>query len=558
MPPLPRLKLPILQELERELRYAPPEALRRDIARVEGLMSDLDAATTYPDEWVVFRVTGYRREHMGGGMSAGRTLLADLSVFLERLCDAAGLTIAEHEAMGKDVLSVDQLCVEWSVSRKTLDRWRRQGLAARRVRDAQSRSRLLFTRVHVEAFAARHSDELRHAAAFSRMDEATERRVLAQAARYRRCLGMSLNAAAERLAERHGRSHETIRQVLRKHEEAEGVIKPPPPINSRRREVIYRSWRLGIDPVAMSKKYGRTTSAIRRAILLARAHRLRDLAERDELSAPVGPTFRRVDAPDVLLASVPVRSGLAQPAPIDLLDLITFARQRQPAIGVEERSRLIAYHYLRWTAGNSIRELNRLHPAAEIVDRVETDLRWAARLKAELIRPQLFLIVETLELRLEQRLTELSPVLAMAHLRRALARATGAIDTVDPFKNARVAAAVGLEVDRGIAAWLKAHPAVRASERRASPILVRGTPFPDWTRTVASWQSWLEPDARVRAGASAAAMPTIEGRFLGRRFGWDGGPPATLHALSKEFEIAPTVVGRFERRAIRTACTMGL
>jgi RNA polymerase primary sigma factor len=560
MPPLPRLKLPVLRELERELRFAPPDALRRDIARVESLLGDLDPQTTYPDEWVVFRVTGYRREETSegaaGGSSSGSALLGDLSVFLERLCDAAGLTLGEHEAASIRVYSVDELCARWRVSRKTLDRWRRRGLSARRVRDERGRSRLLFVHAHVEAFAARYANELRRAAAFTRLDEAAERRIVSQAARYRRCLGLSLNAAAERLAKRHGRSHEAIRQVLRRHERDTPIFREEPPIDARARLVLYRAWRAGVDPATMARKYKRTTSAIRRAILLVRAERLRDLAEQGKLHAPVGPTFRRADAADVLLAPAPVRTGLAKPVPTDLFDMLETARRRQPVVGVEERSRLVAYHFLRWSSVHAIAGLDRLHPSAEEVDRIETNLRWAARLKAELLRPQLFLILETLELRLGRRLTELPAALASAHVRRALAKAAEAIDSVDPFRSSRVAAAVGLEVDRDIALWLKTHPATRSSGRRAASILVPGTPFPDWTLSVAPWQAWLEPDARARAGASTDKMPEAPARFLRRRFGWDGGPPATLVELMAEHGIAPTAVARFERRAIRMACTI--
>lgn len=556
MPPLPRLKLPILRELERELRFAPPDALRRDIARVESLIAEVDPDTMYPDEWVVFRVTGYRREQANAGAATGASLQAELSVFLERLCDAAGLTLGEHAAAGWDVLSVEELCAAWRVSRKTLDRWRRRGLSARRVRDERGRSRLLFVRAIADAFAVHHAGELQHASAFTRIDESTEARMVRRAARYRRCAGLSLNAAAERLAKRFERSHEAVRQVLRRHERMTRVFQEEPPIDARARLVFYRAWRRGMDPARMARRAKRSPSAVRRAILIVRAERLRGLLDQGALAAPVGPTFARADAAEVLLAPTPARSGLVQSAPTDLKDFVEAARHRQPIVGVEERTRLIAYHYLRSTCAAAIASLDRLHPSAEGVDRTETNLRWAALLKAALLRPQLSLILETLELRLGRKLTELPVALASAHLRRALVRAAEAIDAVDPFKNARVAAAVGLAVDRDSAEWLRAHPAIPASSRRAAPILVPGTPFPDWTRSVAPWQEWLEPDARARVGATMDAMPKAEAAFLVRRFGWDGGPPAALHDLALDMRIALTVVARFERRALAMACTI--
>ena len=154
MPPLPRLKLQVLRELERELRFAPPDALRRDIGRVEALISDVSPETAYPDEWVVFRVTGYRREQSSKGATVGAALLADLAAFLERLCDAAGLTTTELEAAGFDTLSVEGLCGEWKVSRKTLDRWRRRGLRTSAKRGDENNKGELF---HAPFLAARLS-----------------------------------------------------------------------------------------------------------------------------------------------------------------------------------------------------------------------------------------------------------------------------------------------------------------------------------------------------------------------------------------------------------------
>ena len=44
----------------------------------------------------------------------------------------------------------------------------------RRVRDERGRSRLIFLRASVEAFATRHVDELQHAAVFSRIEAKTD------------------------------------------------------------------------------------------------------------------------------------------------------------------------------------------------------------------------------------------------------------------------------------------------------------------------------------------------------------------------------------------------
>src|SRR5688572_15617995 len=91
MPPLPRLHVPALAEIARRLRYVPPKAARRQLEAAEGIAGDLDPAATYPEDWVVFRLTGYRPEIAEPALIAGERLIADLSPLVEHLCVAAEL-----------------------------------------------------------------------------------------------------------------------------------------------------------------------------------------------------------------------------------------------------------------------------------------------------------------------------------------------------------------------------------------------------------------------------------------------------------------------------------
>src|SRR4051794_36550235 len=99
MPPLPRLKVPALAELARQLRFEPAKAARRQLELAEALVGQIDPAQVYPYEWVVFRLTGYRPDDGGGAAAAsggpitipGSALLADLPPLIERLCVTAEL-----------------------------------------------------------------------------------------------------------------------------------------------------------------------------------------------------------------------------------------------------------------------------------------------------------------------------------------------------------------------------------------------------------------------------------------------------------------------------------
>src|SRR6185295_11430914 len=164
---------------------------------------------------------------------------------------------------------------------------------------------------------------------------------------------------------------------------------PEGPIDSRKRKVIWRAWRLGVEPRELAKRYRRSPGAVRRAIHLRRAELLRQLAEASDLAGPVGPTFSKKEAAEVLLAPRPVRSDLGAPGAADLAAMIATMRERRVPVGAEETMRAGAFCFLKFDAGRRIGALSTFHPAGPAIDIIETRLLWAARLKAELLRPHL-------------------------------------------------------------------------------------------------------------------------------------------------------------------------
>ena len=79
MPRLSTLRAGALADLAEQLRYAPAPAVRRYLQNIDGLAREVDPATAYPEEFVVFRVTGFRPDGAGAGVLPGEALLADLS-----------------------------------------------------------------------------------------------------------------------------------------------------------------------------------------------------------------------------------------------------------------------------------------------------------------------------------------------------------------------------------------------------------------------------------------------------------------------------------------------
>lgn len=551
MPRLPAIRVGVLDELARQVRHATPAVLRRQIERLDELAAELDPERWYPAEWIVFRITGYRPDtgDLAPGVVLGRALLAGLSALGEHLSEAAGLTPEECP----DWPGLDELASRWGVSRRTVERRRELGLVARRVRTSPTIARVVFKPEAVDAFERTHAHRLSTTAPAA-LSERETARILRDARRYRARLAWARTRVAERLAERLGRSPGAVRRVLLDHDaRAEHPIFPTAPrLASRQDAVCARALRRGLEPARIAERLGVTPAHVRRAGVRERARLLGTL----ELVGPTLPTFARPDAREVLLAPEPVRTGLAEPAPTNLRALIESMRERHPASPAAESARIIAYRFLIHEAARTIPACAGRNPPAELVDRIETDLRHAARLNAAIVRAQLRVVIDAAEEALALRLDALREresrrlVLAsIATAAREVARADPA--RLDPGRAGRIAGRVSVAVARfAQRARASLHPTEPAS--RASARVPAGAPVPDWTLHVEPWQAWLEPDPRVRAHVRALPA-TPYAVALSARYAWDARPPRTLAELARELGTTPVAAAKIEREATRRA-----
>ncbi|MCB9841344.1 MAG: hypothetical protein H6809_06830 [Phycisphaeraceae bacterium] len=551
MPPLTRMVVPALEDLARQLRFAPREALLRDIERAESLAGEVLATSTYDEAWIIARVTGYEAKLESPAIILGNALLADLSAFVERLSDAARLGEAD---LPEGWLDTEALAARWSVSRKTLDRYRKRGLVARRVIGGDAKVRLAFTPDIVEAFEARQGRTIAKARKFTRIPPEIEASIVRRAGRYRSRFGCSLNEAAARLATRFDRSHEAVRQVLQRHDQARPkaarIFDAPGPPDERFERLAWRAWRRALDPGLLARRSKRSRVSVVRCINRRRTALLQGVEV-----TPFGARVK-VDAADRVLEAEPCRTGLdVRP----VLDALEWARQapRTPApVGIEERLRAQAYHLLVRRAADLAAGLDPAKPDAQPIDLAETSLRWASRLKAALVLSQQGLIARAIESRLGRPLDQVRGADLAALVVLACRGVGEGIDAYDPFSAAgkvagRLAAPAGLAIDRAVVRWLKQHARPDDARPRATPRLTGGTPIADWSLSLCAWQAWTEPDPRVRAGA--AMMGEAERAFLLRRFGWDGGPPATRDDLVRPFGLTRITVVTRERKLVREA-----
>ncbi len=541
---MPRVSTPrtdVIAELGEQLRFNPRRALLRCLDRIDELAAQIDDDAVYPEDFVVFRITGYRPDVAEPRLLPGAALRGDLSALAERVSEAAGLTERDLEHACETVAS---LTARWGVTRRTLERYRRLGLIARRVDLGSGRRVLVFGRAGVEAFERRHADRLGRAARFSRMPEPLERDLARRAARYRTRLGWSLNRVAERLAARTGRSPEGVRRALRRLDRArpDPLFPEPGPPTRREQLLAVRAAARGVEPALLAQRTGRRKSAVVRALHEGRADMLRALDLPAAATSPTPPD--PVPATDSPFA----REGLLIKAPRDLAGLISQLRERVTPDAKAERARAAAYRALVSTAGARVRALPAASVSGPELDEIETALRWAATLKRVLVRSQMRLAIDTLEQRLGGPLDALPPARARSLALGAIGVVAEGVDRFDPARGGRLAAPVSLGLGRWTAGVPDVAPAPDAG--RATRRVPQGVPVPDWTRRVVAWD-WLLPDPR---------LPTVLHRLddadralLTRRFGLDGTPPQTLARIAADTDRRPVHLARAERRAIRHA-----
>ena len=125
-------------------------------------------------------------------------------------------------------------------------------------------------------------------------------------------------------------------------------------------------------------------------------------------------------------------------------------------------------------------------------------------------------MLEALHARLGKPIEELPAGVLVRLLSSAIKQAVGdAIDGFEAGRGGRLAGAAGLAVDKCAMQWARQLAPPTGSPKRATVMIPSGLAMPDWTRNVASWQEFLEPDRRLRGVIGGKGLTPELGAFLG-------------------------------------------
>ncbi|MFW6031961.1 MAG: hypothetical protein ACOCTI_01145, partial [Phycisphaeraceae bacterium] len=74
-----------LADLARQLQFAPPGTRAEQVRRTERLHDEIEPERSYPLDFLVFRITGYRRDWTDGTLLVGEAARPDLRLMIDRL-----------------------------------------------------------------------------------------------------------------------------------------------------------------------------------------------------------------------------------------------------------------------------------------------------------------------------------------------------------------------------------------------------------------------------------------------------------------------------------------
>jgi RNA polymerase sigma factor (sigma-70 family) len=384
----------LIGELSAELCSGLRRLRRGYLDATEELIRLVDPDQTYPYDFVVFRLTGYRptQPEVRSESIDGKSLRADLQSLLLDVSESFECRTADYD---ETVFDTSALAKRFRVSTKTVQRWRKRGLPARRMVFPDGRRRIGFLQSSVDWFTQGHKSQVNRGMNFSQLSDAERDEIIRRAKRMSGFTECTLTEVARRLARRMDRAAETIRYTIRKHDtENPGDAVFPKLLGTlgdveKRR--IYRAFLRGKAVWQLARTYRRTRGSIYRIINEMRARRL---VERS-ISYVYNEEFDAPDAEESIIereiTGEPTETTIKPPSglPAYLRSLYEV-----PLLSAErERDLFRRYNYLKYRADKLRKTIDVSTVKATELKNIESLLLQANMIKNRIVRANLRLVV---------------------------------------------------------------------------------------------------------------------------------------------------------------------
>ncbi len=381
-----------MAELAHQLTLSPVRLRLRQLDAIEHLIDIIEPDKSYPYDFVCNHITEYTPR---GGLQRtmqGGALIEDLVQMVEDLSSSPVLPAGVF----RPCHTTEELATRLKVSTKTVCRWRRRGLPGRKLRYADGTVRMAFLYRSVVRFVARHRDLVQRGAAFKQLSEDEKQRIVELARSILSQRRVRLHELSQMVAAQVGRAVETVRYTLRRYDHAH----PKEALFGRGNQpVIAPEFKAAYDAVMsgepIERVAGRLGCLVDDLRSMIREVRLRSLLAQ-EIHFVYNAEFEAPGADQAILRQrgdgEVVRPRRIQPPkdlPPYLQDLY-----RQPLFTPEqERDMFRRYNYVKFKADRLRKKLDGAAASDAELAAIESLLAESERLKNEILRANLRLVV---------------------------------------------------------------------------------------------------------------------------------------------------------------------
>jgi len=265
-----------LAQLLMQLRFTPEKKRRKQLDAAEKLFGIIDKNREYPFEFVCYKITGFHpKGEVEQQLIKGDELAEDLGIFISKLSGWLAEPVAQ---LREKVYTIEELAKAFDVSTKTIHRWRKRGLLARKFIFDDGNKRLGFTQSMVDRFVAENPGIIAKAKSFERLTNAQKKQVIKQAYRLAGKTTLSRHQIIGRIAAKMGRSRETIRYTVLNYEKSHPdkpiFKKPSGVIDPAQAAELYKLFQQGVPVKELMRRFHRSKSSIYRILNQRRAKKL--------------------------------------------------------------------------------------------------------------------------------------------------------------------------------------------------------------------------------------------------------------------------------------------
>lgn len=388
-----------LSQLLMQLKFTPESKRKKQLDAAEKLLKIIEPDKEYPFEFVCYRITGFHPTDLSDEpLIEGVQLLDDLRIFIVKLSGQVAPSVAWQN---EKIYTIDELAKIFGISNKTLSRWRKKGLMARKFVFEDGRKRFGFTQSRVDEFVKKNPSLVSKAKMFHRVTEKQKRTIIAKAERLAANEKLSRYQVIEKIVSQTNRAHETIRYIILCHEKKEPdkkiFKKPAGVITPSQAAELYKLFKQGTEIKELTARLNRSRSSIYRIINRRRAKAL--LAEKIEFID--SDEFLNEDAFQQILQNTPAveidsAKNISESLELSGNSLSEYLRTLKgaPLLNRDQEVELFRrYNYLKYLVCINRAGIKPANASGSRLTKIESYLVEAEKIKEILIKANLRLVV---------------------------------------------------------------------------------------------------------------------------------------------------------------------